>query len=341
MIRLSRLRLLSRMDRPPPIVPRAPTSRVALSALAGLLTLVCAARLVHAAALLVLPASGENVSAVFVEQAHHHLVNALIQIGRGRFQVLAPDGHATAKPLEPARAIDKAAALGADVAVTLHIAHDPLTTLLVLTGYPIRAATAPVQILKRLTIGPQFLAASIQEMAGDFLAQSQPPFSDPMARHQATYGPPPRETFVGLGAGSATAFNTAGGGITTLPSIAIFVLKMMPSTFADFRGEYASGAGASVGSLGAGFAWLPAGRGVYLGFGAKWSNLTFGGRGANGIAAQPTVGFLHRSGTSPIFRAELGYVMNLFAELEHDRLIPGAGDGHFTHGPITNVGIAF
>jgi hypothetical protein len=310
-------------------------------ALVGLVVLACTARVARADTLLVLPTSGENVSTPIVQEAHYHLVSWLTILARGRYQVVAPQGPAAAKPLEPARAIEMAVAAAAEMVVTLHIAHDPQTTMLILTGYPVRSSAPPVQILERLTAGPEFLPGMIHDMAFAFLSRSAPPFSDPGMPDDVTPKRPPRDIFVGLAMGSVTAFNTADRVTKWLPSGAIFVMRVMPTALADFRGEYASQGSAHVASLAAGFYWLPAGQGVYVGAAMKWSWLNLGGTGDRGFAAQPTAGYLYRLGKAALLRAEVGYVANLFAEVGPDRLIPGSGQAHYAHGPVTSLGVAF
>jgi len=78
----------------------------------------------------------------------------------------------------------------------------------------------------------------------------------------------------------------------------------------------------------------------YLGAAAAWAWLNLGGRGANGVAVEPLVGYLYDGSGGLYLHVELGYAVNLFQEQQMDRLIPGSDASHWSHGPLLLVGMA-
>jgi hypothetical protein len=79
----------------------------------------------------------------------------------------------------------------------------------------------------------------------------------------------------------------------------------------------------------------------YLGAGAWFVDQHLGGQGASGLQLRPTLGMLWGRHDVAKLRTEVGYFVDLFQEREPDRLIPGAGQSHLSHGLMIALGAAF
>ena len=122
--------------------------------------------------------------------------------------------------------------------------------------------------------------------------------------------------------------------------LGLYATWITTDTVFDAHVDTVTASTSSMTTLGLG-AFHRQGERVLLGLNAKWAWQTLGGRGASGLVLQPTIGYLIAGSGSPIVRVDVGYAVNLFRERELDRLIPGSGQIHLTHGPIATFGVAF
>jgi hypothetical protein len=79
----------------------------------------------------------------------------------------------------------------------------------------------------------------------------------------------------------------------------------------------------------------------YLGLGAWYVGQNLGGQGASGMQLRPTLGVLWGRHDVARLRTEVSYFVDLFEERELDRLIPGSGQSHLTHGVLVSLGVTF
>jgi len=353
--------------------------RCALAALVASLMMMASAA-ASAQRLVVLPVTGQDVSAAVATRTRRMVLERLSGWCRACV-VLDQDGAPTAIPIDASWAAEAARLANAHLAVALNVAHNgrtspPITTL-TLSAYPF-AETAPAsatnaptstsrstspnstlrpfQVWKTTSAGAESLGAIVDELVGAFFARAQESTAGRGARsyppnYLAGPGPafppppplpprPPREIFVGATAGIFTAINTPVASAEALPVLGLFATWITADTVFDAHADTVTSSNRSMTTLGLG-AFHRQGDRLLLGVKAKWAWQTLGGRGGSGAVLQPTVGYLIAASGSPIVRVDVGYAVNLYRERELDRLIPGSGKIHLTHGPIATFGVAF
>jgi hypothetical protein len=333
------------------------SGRVLAAAAAGgvaLVVLAAAAGATPAEKLLVLPASGKNVSASIVVRARAHLVELLG--APGRFQVVDQDGPPTTMPPDAAEAVAQAVAAGADIGVTFHVVHDGDETVLVLAGYPVRGGGRMLDHREPVSGGPENLPAAIARMVGTLApgggastAAAAAPAGPPAVVARSSPLPPQpsfqKTVFLGARLGPAVLLDTAGGDDARwLPWASFFLVRITASSLIELFLDYGTQKDASLKGVGGGF-YLPlsrgGGSGFYAGGAVRYLWIRLGGVGGDGVSVEPVLGYLFAPGrSSPSMRIEAGYVRNLFQEHSADRLIPGAGAGYTSHGPLLTLGMA-
>jgi hypothetical protein len=299
----------------------------------------------------VLPASGRGVSAAIVAGAHAVLVQSL---GRpDRFPVVDDNGPPTAEPPSDAQAAAVALRMGARLAVSLDVAHEGGaggSTTLVLACVD-AAGGAPTRHMREMTTaGPEMLPDLIEWMVLRLQRALAQPRGAPVAeaaleRAPAPASTPSQERMLTFGVRTSVVVPVASPArnVSGLGGVGALLSADAGSLLVDLGLDYVAGNDRHMASVGLGF-FAPLGRQSYLpyaGGGVLWVDQRLGGRGASGLQLRPTVGLMW--GRHEVIRAriEAAYFVDLFQELEPDRLFPGAGAGHVSHGITVALGATF
>jgi hypothetical protein len=307
----------------------------------SLLVCLAAPSVSRAATLIVLPASGANLSATLIQSVRQMLVQRL---GRpDRYSVIDFDRPPTPWPPHPLHAAHFARAMGAKVAVVLHIVHTERNTQFQVTCYAADGRRL-CHIDEVVTAGPEILEQVAERLATRTVEELSPHSSSGLRR----LAPPParrepRDWGLGLRLGTVVPVASAGGRTIVMPGGGGFVMIDRRSYVGELFFEAArQGEGSALGGgLGAHVPLADGGTAPYLGGRVKWTRIRLGGRGASGISVEPILGMWWDRFSALRLRLEVGYFVDLFEERELDRLIVGSGEGHRSHGVQLSMGVAF
>ena len=306
---------------------------------------VASAEAVTMEKLALLPVTGSNVHAGYLEAARDILKDHLL--ATGRYNVITVVGEAGSAETGADQAIARGRDAGAELAVVVHLARLSGTGRLRLIAYRISSgalahadsiaiAGGPDDLdpaLKRLAVGLATGKQAGQTADIESVTQKQ---ADPLLKESAT-------KIFGLRLGSLVAINRPEEGTAAIPGIGVFWMY----DARNFLGEIAldafvsdSGNGFSVGIGG----YYPFSRGnftPYVGTAASYSIFDLGGAGASGIRLAPVFGVLFGRVSTVQFRGELGYFFNTFGERLEGPSGQATGDKHYAHGPQFTIGLGF
>ena len=156
-------------------------------------------------------------------------------------------------------------------------------------------------------------------------------------------GKPHRRLSFGARLGALYATNTARGSSQAMATGGLFLLSERMSHMADVFLDFAGGDGDRLNRFGLGV-YLPFSEEThapYIGLAGAFSFQRFGGQGEWGFSLMPVVGLMHARYDRMRLRVELGYLYAFFEEKEHDRLVPGSGQGRRSQGPQLTFGVSF
>ncbi len=295
--------------------------------------------------LVVLPASGRGVSAQIIERARSLLVESL---GRSnRYHVTDYDRPPTAERPTTVAAVEIARINNAELAVALDVSHDGASTTFEVHCWDAVSAATRCHLHETTAAGPELLPDFTEWLARRLMREvdgSPDPVeaSDGFAS-AAPHGEPRAITF-GARAGMMVPIDSPARSSSPLGGIGVFAVADAGSVLVALGVDHQSGSDDHR-SWGVGLeleAPLADGeRMPYLGAGAWFVDQHLGGQGASGLQLRPTLGLLWGRHDVARLRTEVGYFVDLFEEHEPDRLIPGAGQGHLSHGLMFSLGATF
>jgi hypothetical protein len=291
---------------------------------------------------LVAPASGRNLSASIVLRARGFLFSAL-SMECPSCQLIDTGGAAAqASPIDGVVAAALARQWAADFVLALDLDHTQGLTHFTLAAYRRDPATGwpakPELLTQTTTQGPDATWGIISGLAGRLyrpVAATMPPAPGPPI---TAFGLPPRRVFVSGAVGVLTQLSTAGGDDRLLPGFQLSIAHHADGSLIDARLDFATQDRERRTAFGLSYS-VRATEAWSFGLAASWVWMHLGGRGANGPAVAPMVGYLLLIPGGPSFRCELAYALNLFREQEMDRLIPGSDAAHWSHGPQLMLGV--
>ena len=348
------------------IATSVPRSRPARRSAAVALMALCVAISGRAGArtwppLVVLPASGRDVSAPIIHRARALLVESL---GRpGRFRVVDYDRPPT--PLGPGTGVATSLAqlTGARVAVWMDLSRDSGRTVVEIWCWDALLQRAACHLRETTSAGPESLpdftewlalkllrtldestSAAGPGMNNDAVPARADGFVAGIAASAATPRARPRVFTFGARAGLTTPVDSPARSMSPLGRFGVLMAADLGYLLTDVGLDYQAGAG-SRRLWGIGLDLLvPMGSGErlpYIGGGAWLVDQQLGGRGAGGLQLRPTLGMLWGRHDVARLRVEAAYFVDLFEERELDRLFPGSGQAHVAHGLMISTGATF
>jgi hypothetical protein len=299
-------------------------------------------------AVLVLPASGANVSASLIRAARALLVARLSE----HRKVIDMDRPPTPVPPPLGEALARAMALSAAEVLLLQVTRQGGWTTITGTLVAVPSGQLVRNAAEHTAAGPEIMPRMIDGVANQLfgIAPSAPASTPaetaaPSVACPDPDGPGERRRTLSLGVrfGAAYARETPRGHAEGMPVASVFVVADAVRYMGDLSLQFASVDRDWATSFAAGF-YLPfseSDHSVYYGLQAGWSSQHLGGQGASGFAVAPVVGLAAWRFSRFKARLEASYRYNLFEEKEEDRLIPDSGAGHTGHGPQITLGVAF
>jgi hypothetical protein len=295
--------------------------------------------------LLFLPASGRDVASAVLQRARSLLVERL---GRpDRFRVIDLDRPPTPLPRPPREAAGLAMQMGADLMVALDVSHVAGQTTFDLSCWVVTTGAPVCHVREVTSAGPEVLPHLAEWVALRLMRElGEDRTLGAVRAERAASGRRAGSRAFGAGvrAGVIVPMRSPADETTALSSLGLLFTANAGPVLVDFGADYAMGTGGShLGGLGLGML-VPLGRDgalPYLGTALWWVDQRLGGRGARGLQLRPTLGVSWMRSDGIRVRAEAGYFVDLFRELEEDRLIPGSGEPRVAHGFISGVGATF
>lgn len=278
--------------------------------------------------------SGRGLSASILDRARAFLISELGAQCRCPFI----DWHEQPQdqPLDQTAASALALRFDADVVVALDLDHAGAQTRFTLAVFrmaPGRATVGTPQVLaESTTLGPERIGPVLHTL----VTRLYQTFPDPPP--QTSIQAIPRLYYVTGAIGVLGQLNTAGLTDRLMPAFALSLARYAETSIAEMRLDFAAQDIARRTALGLSYSFRLGPR-WSVGMTASWVWQHLGGRGTNGAALQPMLGYLVPLGRDLSFRFEGGYVLNLFQEKQMDRLIPGSDARHWSHGPQLLVGV--
>jgi hypothetical protein len=313
--------------------PRSDRSwRATPAAVATALLLALSASPPAAAAerMLVTPGSGRHLSAAIVTRARNALL-AELAVQCPSCLIMPQHGQPQEAPLGPDTAAALSAELGGQVVVALDLDHRAgLTRFTLVAFYPRRAGTPipPRVVVESTRAGPDVVGPVVRNLVARLFQIFPEPA--PISANPATS----RQLFLGFGLGLRMQLDTAARNDQILGGVTLSGVRVGQSSLLDLRVDVAANSFGRRAAVGLSYS-VRFGERWSLGLASTWVWMNLGGRGANGAAVEPIVGY--RIGGSPV-RIEAGYSLNLFKEQVEDRLIPGSDARYWSHGPRLLVG---
>jgi hypothetical protein len=294
-----------------------------------------------------LPASGVNVSPTILDAARDLLKDHLQRTGR--YMVITGAGAPTTEEPTASMAIGQAQAAHAQQAVVLRLIHlGPSTRVrftvygltgqvvywdsMAITGGPGDMDVVLQRLVRALIMGkPVRDSAELETVTNDEM--------DTLKRRTAN-------KVFGLHVFTLLPFNTPDDKFKAVPGIGLFWMYDARSWMADIAVDL-GGAGQRElfdVSLGGYYPFLREDFTPYLGGKVRYGYFSFGGAGSAGLALEPTFGILLGRTSSVQLRAEVGYFVSAFAEdvqttVNYQTMTTGAD--RVSHGPSLTVGLGF
>ena len=304
-----------------------------------------AARAQASIPVVLLPASGLNVSPGILDAARDLLKDHLQRTGR--YTVLTGPGVSSTEEPTAAAADEQAGAAHAQQAMVLRLTHLGTSTRVRFTVYTPSGQVAYWDSMA-MTGGPGDMDVVLERLVHAMVigrpvrdsAELETVTSDEMSTLNRRTA---NRTF-GLHLFTLLPFNTAtpDGKVAAVPGAGLFWMYDARAWMADIAVDIGGQGGNFLIDVALG-AYYPFSRTdftPYLGGKVKYGYFRFGGDGSAGVSLEPTFGLLLGRTSSVQVRAELGYFVDTFEESTKD--VPGvAPSDHLVHGLELAVGIGF
>jgi len=294
------------------------------------------------APIVLLPASGLNVSPGILDAARDLLKDHLQRTGR--YTVLTGPGTSSTDEPTGAAAVEQANAAHAQQAAVLRLTHLGTSTRVRFTVY---ALSGQVVYWDSMAIsgGPEQMDVVLERLV-----------------HAMVIGKPVRESaeletvtddemntlnrrnankIFGLHLFTLLPFNTPSAKTTAVPGGGLFWMYDARSWMADIALDLGGHSGNVVFDVGLG-AYYPFFRTdftPFIGGKVKYGYFSYGGSGSAGVSLEPTFGMLLGRTSSVQVRAEVGYFVDAFSE--SPKATSGVTDDRVSHGLALTVGLGF
>jgi hypothetical protein len=298
-----------------------------------------------------MPVTGTNVHAGYLDAARDIMKDHLMQTGR--YNVITVAGESGAVEASVEQAVARGRDAGAELAVVVHLARLSGTGRVRLIAYRVPSGALAHSDSIAISGGPDDLDPALKRLAvGMATGKQAGQTADIESVTQKDADPYLKQTatkMFGVRLDALMAFNRPAEGAAALPGIGVFWMYDARS----FLGEIAldafmadgDGGGFSVG-LGGYYPFSRENFTPYVGTAASYSIFDLGGAGANGIRLAPVFGVLFGRLSTVQFRGELGYFFNTFGERAEAIPAQGGepmpvGERHYAHGPQLTIGLGF
>jgi hypothetical protein len=289
----------------------------------------------------VLPVSGVNIHAGYLEAAHDILRDHLMTTHQ--FDVVNVPGAPPDHELTAQEAVEAGRASGSEMVLVTHIVHlsgkSRVRLTVFRTGDGSLAHTDSMvtaggpddldPVLRRLAVG--FATGKPATTTGEIDSVTQNE-ADPYLKQMAT-------KIFGIRLGAIIPVNRPEGETTPATGLGLFWLydarEFMGEVWIDFFHASDSITTFDVG-IGGYYPFTRKNVTPYVGLGGAWSFANLGGGGASGVRTHVGAGVLMGRLWSVQFRAEAGYFFNLFGEENRERTVKSYG-----HGPMLTLGLGF
>jgi hypothetical protein len=316
--------------------------------LAASLLLVTSAAQAAQPRVAILPMSGVNIHAGYLQAARDIFKDHLL--GTGRFYVISVPGSPPDHEYTPDEALALGKTVQAEMVVTTHIVYLSGTARVRMIAFRndgsiaytdgVSTAGGPDDLdptLKRLAVG--FATGKPVAQTGEIDSVTQKE-ADPYLKQTAT-------KVFGLRLAAAVPFGRPAGKVSGATGLGIFWLYDARDFMAEIWGDFFTSSGGDTTrmlDIGMGGYYPFSRRNVtpYAGAGAAWSSCSFGGVGASGMRLHGAFGMLVGRLWSVQMRAELGYFFNLFGEkayIDNASSVMTATRTEYGHGPLLTLGL--
>lgn len=296
--------------------------------------------------LVVLPASGRGVSARIIQRARELFVESLGR--RDRFHVTDYDRPPTADRPDAEEAVMTARLTGTMLAVALDLSHEGQDTIFDVHCWDAASGESRCHVREKTAAGPDLIPDFTEWLAmrltreldasPEVAAQSDGNYFRPNPRRQ------PRTFTFGARLSVMVPVDSPARSSAPLGGFGALMFADVGTVLVGLGFEHQSGSDnhrTSGLGLELDMPLLDAERLPYLGVGAWYVGQNLGGQGASGLQLRPTLGILWGRHDVARLRTEATYFVDLFEEHEPDRLIPGSGKGHVSHGAMISLGVTF
>jgi hypothetical protein len=295
--------------------------------------------------LVVLPASGHGVSARIIERARQLFVESLGR--RDRFHVTDYDRPPTAERPGTEEAVMTARFTGATLAVALDLSHEGADTVFDVHCWDAVSGQDRCHVREKTAAGPDLLPDFTEWLAmrlvreldasPEYGAPNEPQFITSRRREPRTFTFGARASvMVPVDSPARSAAPLGGFGVLMAADVATMLVALGFDHHSGSDDHRSWGVGLELDLPLADAERLP-----YLGLGAWYVAQHLGGQGASGLQLRPTLGIIWGRHDVARLRTEATYFVDLFEEHEQDRLIPGSGQGHVSHGVMISLGVTF
>jgi hypothetical protein len=294
--------------------------------------------------LVVLPASGRGVSAQIVERARRLFVESLGR--RDRFHVTDYDRPPTAERANAEEGVTTARFIGATIAVALDLSHEGADTVFDVHCWDAVSGESRCHVHEKTAAGPDLLPDFTEWLAMRLMHEvdGSPDSAAPSDGFLSRPRREPRTFTFGARAALMVPIDSPARTVSPLGGFAVTMAADAGTVMVTLDLEHCSGSDDhrtwGVG-LGVEMPLADAERLPYLGVSAWFIGQNLGGQGATGLQLRPALGVLWGRHDVARLRTEVSYFVDLFEERELDRLIPGSGQSHLTHGVLVSLGVTF
>jgi len=322
-------------------------ARRRVAGLAALVLALCWSSHADAArpTLVVLPASGRGVSARIIQRARELFVESLGR--RDRFHVTDYDRPPTAERAGSEEAVMTARLTGAMMAVAFDLSHDGADTIFEVHCWDADTGESRCHVREKTAAGPdlipdftEWLAMRLTrelDVSPEASAQSDTGFVARAPRQPRTFTFGARlSVMVPVDSPARSSAPLGGFGALMFADVGTVLVGLGFERQSGGNDHRSSGLGLELD-----MPLVEAERLPYLGIGAWYVGQNLGGQGASGLQLRPTLGILWGRHDVARLRTEATYFVDLFEEHELDRLIPGSGKGHISHGAMISLGATF
>jgi hypothetical protein len=298
-----------------------------------------------------LPASGVNVSPTILDAARDLLKDHLQRTGR--YTVITGPGAPTSEEPTASIALEQAQAAHAQQAIVLRLIHLGASTRvrftvygltgevlywdsMAITGGPGDMDVVLQRLVRALVLGkPVRDSAELETVTNDEM--------DTLKRRTAN-------KVFGLHVFTLLPFNTPDDKFKAVPGIGLFWMYDARSWMADIAVDIGGTGNRELFdvSLGGYYPFLREDFTPYVGGKVRYGYFSFGGAGSAGLALEPTFGVLLGRTSSVQLRAEVGYFVSAFAEdvqvpvnYQSITQLTSTGENRVSHGPSLTVGLGF